>query len=255
MAAHIYEGGDGPRCALSTSSLAGDTAPGRTVECAARFEALAGMQKKMSPENGQCSQGTLAGNTQRNRKEKPMSTIAQTPQVVNGHTVPTTIPQAPALLPEAPCSITMRVPMPGYADHALITGRGQTGAEAAAQWQGSRDAMLAVVTAPAPLLSRTQRLSLFLACGLEKALAAQDTGRVQRLLKAAALVLAGCVSQESDGAYVVRSQTEPEKTVYRVVGHACTCQDATRHADESSFWCKHALSVLFVAKLDLQEQE
>ena len=62
-----------------------------------------------------------------------METIPRTTHGCNGHALPVVIPPGPTVLPEAPCSITLRVPMPGYADHALITGRGQTGAEAAAQ--------------------------------------------------------------------------------------------------------------------------
>lgn len=192
------------------------------------------------------------------------TTLPQSFPGVNGHSIPTAIPQGPARLPEAPCSMNGFVKI-GKADTRShqVTGRGATPAEAAANYFGCLDALEAGYAAraarQAPLASRTQRLSLLLACGLEKAQANDDTQRVERLLKAASLVLADCVSQAPDGCYDVRSQTEPSKTVYRVAARACTCLDAMRHAErhaeESSFWCKHSLAVLFAVKLLLQEQD
>ena len=191
------------------------------------------------------------------------ATIADIPQPVNGHSVST-----PAT-PHAPVSTDALCSMNGFVkigrhetrDHQC-TGRGATPEEAAANFFGCMDALEAGYAArsarqatPAPLASRTQRLSLLLACGLEKAQTQGNTGRIERLLKATALVLAGCVSQETEGAYAVRSQTAPATTAYRVTGRSCSCRDAAQHTDDSSFWCKHSLASLLTVKLSLQEQE
>ena len=188
-------------------------------------------------------------------------TIAQPSSYVNGYTAPVALAPGPATLPEALCSMNgyVKIGMAEARNHQ-VTGRGMTPHEAAANYFGSLDALeagyaarVARQAAPAPLASRIQRLSLLLACGLEKAQG--NTPRIERLLKGAALVLAGCVSQEPDGAYTVRSQTTPETTTYHVVGRLCPCQDAARHGDDSTFWCKHALGALLALKLALQEQE
>ncbi len=189
-------------------------------------------------------------------------TIANIPQAVNGQ-LPTApmIPRSHGILPESQCSINgfVKIGRHETRDHQ-VTGRGQTPEEAAANFFGCVEvleagyaARAARAAAPPPLASRTQRLGLLLACGMEKAVG--NTPRIERLLKAAALVLAGCVSQESDGTYAVRSQTDPETTVYHVAGRACSCQDAAHHADDSTFWCKHTLGALLTIKLALQGQE
>lgn len=184
-----------------------------------------------------------------------MQTIAQTPPAVNGHTDPLPLPQFPQL-PEAACSMTARVLVKAVScESILITGRGVNGPEAARNLLESCAALKAQADAPPPLASRTQRLSLLLACGLEKAQAQGNTPRIERLLKACALVLAGCVLLADSENAEVRSQTEAMTTVYQVRGQMCTCQDAARHAEEPTHWCKHSLSVLLVRKLDEQERQ
>ncbi len=182
-------------------------------------------------------------------------------QSLNGHAAQTTMPQGTATVPEALCSMNgfVKIGRHETRDHQC-TGRGTSPEEAAANFFGCLDALEAGYAAraarqapPVPLASRTQRLSLLVACGVEKALAVQDTDRVQRLLKATALVLAGCVNQEPDGTYAVRSQIEPEKTVYRVAGRACSCQDARQHAEDTHALCKHVLAVFFCRRLSEQE--
>lgn len=174
---------------------------------------------------------------------------------VNGHTTLTTIPQGPATLPEAPCSMTARVLVRAVScESILITGRGQTGPEAARNLLESCAALKTQAAAPPPLASRTQRLSLLLAYGLEKAVGKEDWKLVERLTKAAALVLAGRVVDMGDNTAEVRSQTEPETTTYQVVGHRCTCQDAKKHqAAEQAYYCKHSCAALFFYKLAAQE--
>ena len=182
-----------------------------------------------------------------------MQTIPQPTYGCNGHVAPV-IPQGPATLPEAPCSITLRVPMPGYADQALITGRGQSGAEAAAQWQSARDGLLAVL-APPPTPSREERLSQLLACGLRRATTQEDYSLVERLTKAYILVLRGLVEPTAvAGVYAVRSNTSVE-TWYEVSHTTCTCQDyVKRHTPEKSYRCKHIWSLLMYTRLDEREE-
>lgn len=180
------------------------------------------------------------------------TTIAQPtcPVNVNGHLAPATIPQGPALLPEAPCSITMRVPMPGYSDHALITGRGQTGVEAAAQWQAARQALLAVVTTPAPLPPRTERLAQLLTKGLACAAERQDSALMDRLAKATYLVLTNAIEPTDRAqALAVRSMQHPD-TWYTVEAGHCSCPAMGHHPEIP---CKHALGVALWQRLAAQE--
>ena len=178
-----------------------------------------------------------------------MPSVARKHHPCNQHITPAIIPQGPAALPEALCSITLRVPMRGYADHALITGRGQTGAEAAAQWEGTRDA-LAAVLAPPPLPTSEARLAQLLACGLQKAVAKEDYGLVERLSKAVALVLSGAVEPTKRvQALAVRSQRD-SSLWYTVEGQCCSCPDWQKHrADEAGYCCKHIAAAYFWRKI------
>lgn len=177
-----------------------------------------------------------------------MTTVAQYTPRRKGHRTPTACAPAPVALPEAACSITLRVPMPGYADHALITGRGQTGAEAAQQWQTTRDALVAVLTPPAP--TREERLTALLTKGLTCATQRQDWHLVERLSKAAALVLAAAIEPgERAGLLAVRSQREADHW-YEVDGLQCSCPDFARHARNGErYQCKHVLAALLWTRL------
>ena len=186
-------------------------------------------------------------------------TIAQLTQAVNNHQMPSAVPQGPALLPEASCSVNLFFEVPGYGK-AQATGRGRTGAEAVDNLrQTIAHTLSAFAPHPPPLASRTQRLSLLLACGLEKALAKDDGKLAERLTKAALLVLAGHVEEvvidgQPMGVYRVRSQAEPANTVYDVQGRVCECQDSRRHAEDTTpYHCKHSLASLLVHRLSEQE--
>ena len=180
-------------------------------------------------------------------------TIPQIPLAVNGQAAGT----------DALCSMNgfVKIGRHETRDHQC-TGRGATPEEAAAHFFGCMDALeagyaarAARLAAPPPLASRMQRLGLLLACGLEHSIARNDHKLAERLLKAAAIVLAGGVAQTGEGAYVVRSQTEPEATFYEVAGRACTCADSRRKSDEKTYRCKHVLAACLVMKLDDQEKE
>lgn len=188
-------------------------------------------------------------------------TVARLPQAVNTHSIP-----LPSMIAhpttDALCSMNgfVKIGRHETRDHQC-TGRGATPDEAAANYFGCLDALEAGYAAraarqavPAPLASRTQRLSLLLACGLEKATQAEDWKLVERLIKAAALVLAGRVVQSATSGHQVRSQTEPETTVYEVAGRRCTCQDAKKHEGETpAHLCKHALAACFTVRLATEE--
>ena len=178
-----------------------------------------------------------------------METIPRTIYEYNGHAAPTVIPQGPAMLPEAPCSITLRVPMPGYTDHALITGRGQTGGEAAAQWQSARDGLLAVL-APPSLPSREEQLSQLLACGVLKAVQRGYMPLVERLTKGCVLAVKGLVEPtDLPQMLTVRSQTDSD-TWYTVNDNgACSCPDWGKHREDARYRCKHGLASLFYRRI------
>ena len=188
-------------------------------------------------------------------------TIPHVPQPVNGHSAPVSIPPPAPVSTDALCSMNgfVKIGRHETRDHQC-TGRGATPEEAAANYFGCVDTLEAGYAAramrqapPVPLASRTQRLSLLLACGLEKAVGKHDWKLVERLMKAAALVLAGRVVPLDDGGYQVRSQTEPETTMYEVHGRVCTCPDSRKHeGDELGYRCKHVVSCLFVLRLDEQ---
>lgn len=184
------------------------------------------------------------------------TTVAQSQESVNTHTPPAQMPPGPAILPEAACAMTARVFVKAIScEPVLVTGRGQTGAEAARNLLESCAALRTQADAPPPLASRTQRLSAMLACGLKHAMAHTDQKLVERLLKAAALVLAGSVVHTGEGAYQVRSQTEPTTTFYEVHGRTCSCPDSRRHdEDVAAYRCKHVLAACLVMKLDDQEK-
>lgn len=103
---------------------------------------------------------------------------------------------------------------------------------------------------PAVPATREARLAQLLTCGLQRASNKGDWGLVERLSKAAALVLRGAVEgTERAQAYAVRSQAQPD-TWYTVEAGHCSCPDWHKHRDEGRYYCKHGLSVLLTQKLD-----
>jgi hypothetical protein len=148
------------------------------------------------------------------------------------------------VLPEAPCSINGHINIAGTT--VQITGRGANGEEAAHNFKATLAAMQPV-PAPEPVPpTREQRLAALLACGLAKAVANADMPLVERLAKAAALVLADAIEPGNRaGLLAVRSQSNPA-TYYEVDGKHCTCPDSERHQERA---CKHVLAVALVARL------
>ena len=199
-----------------------------------------------------------------------MATTAPLPGTSNSMIPPMLIPQSPATFsPEALCSMNGFIKIGRHETRShQVTGRGATPAEAAANFFGCQDALeagyaareaRATVPPPAPALpSRDERLASLLACGTAKALAASDDDRLERLVKAYLLVVKSLVEEVQidgipQGAYRVHSQTVPG-TTYVVQGRICFCQDHKRHAEDTGWFCKHALAALFVTRLDTQEQ-
>lgn len=173
------------------------------------------------------------------------------PTFSNGHNhflIPAT-PATPAQ-PEAACSVNVFFEVEGYG-RAQATGRGSTASEAATNLHATITATKQALEAP-PVVSQEARLGALLTCGLKKAVTKQDWGLVERLTKAAALVLAEAVSPgEREGMLAVKSLTHPEQ-YYEVDGTACSCKDYEhRHAQgEKTFFCKHALAVLLYRRLE-----
>jgi len=162
-----------------------------------------------------------------------------------------------AFLGEAPCSMNAHVEIPGLG-RTQVTGRGQTGLDAAHQLKAGVDALQALYAAQALLAPRQQRLASLLTCGLGKAAAKQDWGLVERLSKAAALVLKGAVeSTDSPTVLAVRSQThQPGWYEVTVDSWWCTCPDWEHHTRRGEPWlCKHGLAAALTQRLDAQEAD
>jgi len=151
----------------------------------------------------------------------------------------------------------MRVPIPGYADTALVTGRGNDAAEAARNLTETIQATKAAL-APGEKRearsekqedrSREQIVAGLLTCGMQKAVAKGDMGLVERLAKAAALVLGDRI-QTTDTPDVYRVLSLTNDTHYLVVATAltCTCPDWHKHngeAQEKRHLCKHVLATI-----------
>jgi len=165
------------------------------------------------------------------------------------------IVKEPGTFPEAACSINLLFDVPGYGK-AQATGRGLTADEAVANLAGTIAATRAAlaptppVPAEPPMRTRTEHLAEMLACGLDKAMAKHDLSLVERLSKAAALVLGGAVAPgEREGMLAVRSQREPE-TWYSVEAGQCTCKDWSTHTTAGQkYTCKHILASAMYTRL------
>lgn len=163
---------------------------------------------------------------------------------------PQGLTQTQPALSEAACSVNVFFEISGYGK-AQATGRGHTAPEAAENLRQAIVATRAALGPPAPEPPKPVRLADLLACGLEKAVAKGDLCRVERLAKAAALVLSGAVEYcAMDGMWTVRSQSNPQ-TVYDVCSTGvCRCEDYQRHVSAEPGWfCKHGLAVLFTIRL------
>jgi len=162
------------------------------------------------------------------------------------------IVKEPGTLPEAACSVNLLFDVPGYGK-AQATGRGANADEAAANLTATiaaTRAALAPVPAEPPMRTRTEQLAALLACGLDKAMAKHDLSLVERLSKAAALVLGGAVAPgEREGLLTVRSQREPELW-YSVEAGQCTCKDWSTHTKAGQkFCCQHVLASAMYLRL------
>ena len=163
----------------------------------------------------------------------------------------------PAALPESPCSVNAYLHIPGIADRVQVTGRGMTAHEAAANLRdliAETKAVLAPPQAlpqPAPAIAdRTQQIGALLACGLKKATKKGDWTLVERLGKAAALVLSDAVSLgEREGMLAVQSQSHPDH-YYEVDGIACSCPDFEMHVRTPNYYCKHGLAAAMWTRLN-----
>ena len=106
------------------------------------------------------------------------------------------------------------------------TGRGSTPEEAAANFFGCLDALEAGYAAraarPAPLPPRTERLAQLITKGLTCAAEQKDQALLDRISKAAYMVLTHAVEPtERAEALAVRSQANPD-TWYTVEGAQCS---------------------------------
>jgi hypothetical protein len=144
---------------------------------------------------------------------------------------------------EAPCSVNAHLDLDGL--RCQVTGCGATGADAAANFRATRDAMLTPgAPMPTPLTARDVALSLIL-CAVDK----ERLPLAPRIAKALQLVEAGAVTWTSDDHLhaEVASQTEPG-VAYALTytpggGWGCNCYD-WQHADSvaGKRVCKHAIA-------------
>jgi len=160
----------------------------------------------------------------------------------------------------------MRVPIPGYADTALVTGRGDTPEQAARNLTETIQATKAAL-APAPAAqteplhaprSREQVLAGLLTCGMQKAVTKGDMGLVERLAKAAAIVLAKEHLYQDpntpDHYELLGQMRHAQMTLYHVNPRTlhCTCPDFSTHnseAQEKRHMCKHLLAVMMYERI------
>jgi len=162
------------------------------------------------------------------------------------------IPAGQVTYPEMLCSVNLRFKVDGYPDYAQATGRGETPEQATANLTATIAATTAAL-APQPATPRTpvQIIAGLVTCGMEKAVSRGDMGRVERLAKAAALVLGGRIeTTEHDEVYRVHSLTSDQH--YLVVANAltCTCPDARRQStDEKPWLCKHVIAALMAQRI------
>lgn len=160
--------------------------------------------------------------------------------------------------PESPCSVNAFIELPSVG-RTQITGRGFTGDEAALHFRETLHAMrTAFEPAPAP---KRETLGEVATRWLARAAQNHDYALVERIAKAVALVVAGCVrrTMEDDDvitdaapvdAYHVQS-LDAEKC-YRVGASgniadivSCTCKDFSyRSNEQQGFLCKHGLAAL-----------
>lgn len=137
----------------------------------------------------------------------------------------------------------------GGTSHQICV-RGCSAADMTSKYFAAVDALTAAYAArtPAPVID-TGKLLALLQCGMEKAAKANDLGRMQRLVKAAALVQDGKVEREADG-WNVGSQTEENKGYYVNEAFSCSCEDWKRHAEQAEkYYCKHGCAALFFDRL------
>lgn len=159
---------------------------------------------------------------------------------------------APPVLAEAPASVNGFFEIEGFG-RFQATGRGFTGAEAAANMVATMEATRAALLPPKieRPTSRTAQLGALLTCWLSKAVAIGDLGLAERLSKAAVLVLADAVTLGPEpGTISVQSLTAPDRVPYGVEGTACDCPDSRKHREVlASYLCKHALASMLWQRL------
>lgn len=176
--------------------------------------------------------------------------MATIPQTLNGHNHLVLQPHAPApACPEATHSVNVFFDVDGYGK-AQATGRGNSAKEAAANLLATMQETRAAL-APQPVVPQKVTIGELLTCGLKKATAKQDWGLVERLTKAAALVLSGAVNPgERAGMLTVQSEKTPTHW-YEVDGTACSCKDYEhRHQDgDKAYYCKHGLAAMLYTRL------
>lgn len=158
-----------------------------------------------------------------------------------------------ATVPEAACSVNGYFKLDGYPERFQATGRGLTPAEAAANLRGTIEATraaLAPVPNEPPVRSKPTRLSILLACWLEKAWDHGEDAMGDRIIKAAHLIRNGAVYVGNrEGLMTVRSQRNPE-TWYDVENGQCTCKDWTAHVQAGKkAHCKHTFAVQMYLRL------
>lgn len=159
-------------------------------------------------------------------------------------------PQMPPLA-EAPVSLNTYVDVPNLG-RVQITGRGHSAREAVQHLLCATEELRAQTQPQGPAPTPKPTLGELLACGLGKAAQAGDSALVDKLSKAAYLVLSGAVEKGSaDDLRAVRSQQDAQ-TWYDVSisSHTCTCP-SWEHAARAgkTLPCKHVLAACMAEKM------
>ena len=179
------------------------------------------------------------------------------PCAATGHHTPAVVPQGPSTLPEAPVSLNCFVEVPGLG-RVQVTGRGygaHSEAEAVAHLLLASEQLKAQTQpqGPPPPPTREEQIAQLLTKGLACAVAKGDWKLIDKLSKAAALVLNNAIeATDSPTIWAVRSSQDAEHW-YEVTkdSYVCTCPDWNKHykKGDHKYLCKHGTALAMFQRI------
>lgn len=179
--------------------------------------------------------------------------MATIPCAVNGHKPIVATAQASAL-PEATISLNCFVEVPGLG-RCQVTARGFSEAEAVQHLLCATEQLKAQTQpqGPPPPPTREEQIAQLLTKGLACAVAKGDWKLIDKLSKAAALVLNNAIeATDSPTIWAVRSSQDAEHW-YEVTkdSYVCTCPDWNKHykKGDHKYLCKHGTALAMFQRI------